>query len=379
MAQPFFPSFYSDTKVSVCPGRTIVLGGVTDSRRKNEDEYTFAFVTARVLNGMGEAYAPRVGSALSPEVRRQFKDEGMEAWTWYWMQSFSGCMPMGPAQEKTAVEIAKEKAAEVVETEKNLKEWFALRSGADWPKGSAVHVLEGLNRIWVKNTPTNLAKIAKAMEDATSNPLVEFDLRYVETDRKALSEVGYFCTNRVNAAVLLERLRARDDVKLLEAPRVITRPGEEAVLKGVLEYVYPTDYDVNHACTSQTVGTNTVCGSDSAGAVVEPQSFMMREVGTIVHVTPTLTDCGKAIDIDLCAQLVGEPEWKDYGAKVRWNSAATCDLPMEQPFFPVRVNADTKVDVSPGATFVVGGGADRRKGDEDKSVLVFVMPRLVDP
>ena len=240
-------------------------------------------------------------------------------------------------------------------------------------------MLEGLNRIWVKNTPTNLAKIAKAMEDATSNPLVEFDLRYVETDRKALSEVGYCCTNRVNAAVLLERLMARDDVKLLEAPRVITRPGEEAVLKGVLEYVYPTDYDVNHACTSQTVGTNTVCGSDSAGAVVEPQSFMMREVGTIVHVTPTLTDCGKAIDIDLCAQLVGEPEWKDYGAKVRWNSAATCDLPMEQPFFPVRVNADTKVDVSPGATFVVGGGADRRKGDEDKSVLVFVMPRLVDP
>lgn len=106
---------------------------------------------------------------------------------------------------------------------------------------------------------------------------------------------------------------------------------------------------------------------------------MMREVGSLVEVTPSLTDDGKMIDLAFEAQLVGEPEWKDYGVKAKLKGAATYDLPMEQPFFPVRVAADTKVSIRPGATFVVGGGADRRKGDEDKFVLLFVTPRLVEP
>ena len=358
MEQPFIPVFSADTKVSIRPGRTIVLGGVTDFRRKNADNFTLAFITARVLNGVGEVYAPRVEKGSSHEVRRRFEAEGM-------------------ASEKP--KTAQENAEEVAETEKFWREWFTLASGADWPEGAAVHELKGLNRIWVKNTPTNLVKIANTLEEVYGNALVEFDLRYVEAGRKALSEVGYFGTNRVNAAVLLERLMARDDARLLEAPRVITRPGEEAFLKGVLEYIYPTDYYVNHACTSQAVGTNTVYGSDSAGAAVEPQCFTMREVGTFVQVTPTLTADGKVIDIELDAQLVGEPEWKDYGAKAKWKGAATYDLTMEQPFFPVRASADTKIGVRPGSTCVFGGGADRRKGDEDKFVLIFVTPRLVDP
>ena len=375
MEQPFIPVFSADTKVSIRPGRTIVLGGVTDFRRKNADNFTLAFITARVLNGVGEVYAPRVEKGSLREVRRRFEAEGMESWTCHYVPTFVEYMRMASEKPKTA----QENAEEVAETEKFWREWFTLASGADWPEGAAVHELKGLNRIWVKNTPTNLVKIAKTLEEVYGNALVEFDLRYVEAGQKALSEVGYFGTNRVNAAVLLERLMARDDARLLEAPRVIARPGEEAVLKGVLEYIYPTDYDVNHACTSQTVGTNTVYGSDSAGAAVEPQCFTMREVGTFVQVTPTLTADGKVIDIELDAQLVGEPEWKDYGAKAKWKGATTYDLPMEQPFFPVRASADTKIGVRPGSTCVFGGGADRRKGDEDKFVLIFVTPRLVDP
>jgi type II secretory pathway component GspD/PulD (secretin) len=375
MEQPFIPVFSADTKVSIRPGRTIVLGGVTDSRRKNEDNFTLAFVTARILNGVGEAYAPRVEKGSSHEVRRRFESEGMEAWTCHYVPTFVEYMRMASEKPKTA----QENAEEVAETEKFWKEWFTLASGADWPEGAAVHELKGLNRIWVKNTPTNLVKIAKTLEEVYGNALVEFDLRYVEAGQKALSEVGYFGTNRVNAAVLLERLMARDDARLLEAPRVITRPGEEVVLKGVVEYIYPTDYDVDRDFSPRADGTNTVYVSDLAGAAVEPQCFTMREVGTFVQVTPTLTADGKVIDIELDAQLVGEPEWKDYGAKAKWKGAATYDLTMEQPFFPVRASADTKIGVRPGSTCVFGGGADRRKGDEDKFVLIFVTPRLVDP
>ena len=146
-----------------------------------------------------------------------------------------------------------------------------------------------------------------------------------------------------------------------------------------MEYIYPTDYYVNHAVSSQTDGSNTVYGVDSAGAAAEPQSFTMRETGTIVQITPSLTADGNFIDIDLNTQLVGEPEWKDYGAKAKWKGMATYDLPMEPPFFPVRATTDAKVSMRPGATYVFGGGADRRKGDEDKFVFIFVTPRLIDP
>lgn len=127
------------------------------------------------------------------------------------------------------------------------------------------------------------------------------------------------------------------------------------------------------------VGTNTISGIDSAGAAVEPQSFAIREVGTIVKITQSLTDDGNLIDIELNAQLIGEPEWKDFGAKAKWKGATTCDLSMEQPFFPVRACADAKISLRPGATSVFCGGADRRKGDEGKFVFIFVTPRLIDP
>ena len=215
---------------------------------------------------------------------------------------------------------------------------------------------------------------------------VEIDTSFVETGRAALEAVGYFDTNRVDAAVLQERLMARQDAKLLESLSVVTRSGEEAVGKQVVEYIYPTDYEVQLSrlpagcdtlpCNNAVPGTNSC---QCVLAAVEPQSFTMREVGSIVQVTPTVTDGADLIDLEFRADLVGEPEWKDYGAKAKWKDAATYDLPMEQPLFPVRAYVNTKVCVRPGRTLVFGGGADNRKGDEDKFVLVFVTPRLINP
>ena len=379
MEQPLIPVRASvDTKVSVRPGRTLVFGGVTDSRRANEDKFVLVFVTARLVDCADGEYGPTSRRVSDPEVRRKFESEGMESWTFYYRPIFIGCRMWSicdtndkPDKLKTPEEIAAEKAAAVVEREREWKEWLTMAVGVEWPEGSTVHELKSLNRLLVKNTPENLGKVAKGWTIALDARLVEFDIRYMSADRKTLSEVGYFSTNRVNAAVLQDRLMAHGGAKLLESPRLVTRLGEEAVLKGDMEYIYPTDYDVNQAVP--------VDGIDSAGTAVEPQSFTMREVGTIVQITPSLVDDGNLIDIELYTYLVGEPEWKDYGAKAKWKGAATYDLAMEQPFFPVRASTDTKVSMRPGATYVFGGGADRRKGDEDEFVFIFVTPRLIDP
>ena len=383
MEQPLIPVRASvDTKVSVRPGRTLVFGGVTDFRRANEDKFVLVFVTARLVDCADGEYGPTSRRLSDPEVRRKFESGGMESWTFFYQLSFDCCMMRAYPDPDAKPKTKEEKAAAVAEDERGIKEWLTEAAGVEWPDGSSLHNLRSLNRLWIKNTPENLAKVAKLWTNIHNDGYcrnIEFDIRYMSADRKTLSEVGYFGRGRINAAVLRDRLMAHGGARLLESPRLVTRPGEETVCKGVMEYIYPTDYEVNHALTSQMDGTNIVYGTDSAGAAVEPQSFTMRETGTIVQTTPSLTADGNFIDIELYTYLVGEPEWKDYGVKAKWKGAATYDLPMEQPFFPVRATTDAKVSMRPGATYVFGGGADRRKGDEDKFVFIFVTPRLIDP
>ena len=235
-------------------------------------------------------------------------------------------------------------------------------------------------------------------------------------------------------SMILHMLSQRSDTDLLSAPKVLTRPGEEAVMKVVTEYIYPTDYDVQLQSSSSGSGGSYGGGSQSAIlAVVEPQSFTMREVGVILQVTPTLTDDGNVVDLELNTQVVDEPTWKNYGMKIPFtgnssqmqnfmgigdiltgladvldtlgaglsaqqqqdfasaavSSATTAldnlasggndnmtyyDAPMEQPFFHVR-SVDSKISVYPGATIVMGGLiTEARKAMDDKIPFLGDIP-----
>ena len=198
-------------------------------------------------------------------------------------------------------------------------------------------------------------------------------------------------------------------------------------MKVVTEYIYPTDYDVQLQSSSSGGGGYSGGSSQSAIlAVVEPQSFTMREVGVILQVTPTLTDDGQVVDLELNTQVVDEPTWKNYGMRIPftgnasagnfsvtigdgpfadqgytpsrdimeaivtryWNAVATMfenisggnqnityyDAPMEQPFFHVR-SVDSKVSVYPGATIVMGGLiTEARKAMDDKIPFLGDIP-----
>ena len=229
----------------------------------------------------------------------------------------------------------------------------------EWPDGSLSVNVKALGGVRVLNTPQNHAKIEAALNVLDAKPhTVELDCRFVEAGREALAAAGYFATNRVDGATLLSRLMARDDVKLLEAPRVAVTENCEATMKGLMLYRYPQDFDV-------MIGTGA-----------EPQNFKEQEVGTILTVTPTLIRTSeKFFDLAVNYRLDGTPEWKNYGADAKWKKAKAYDLKMEQPFFRERMNIDSHVTVKPGTTVLLGGGADAPDG-RSKAVLVFVTPRL---
>ena len=229
---------------------------------------------------------------------------------------------------------------------------------------------------------------------------------------------------RVNAflgtadlSMILHMLSQRSDTDLLSAPKVVTKSGENAIIKVVTEYIYPQDYDVQLQSSSSSGSSQT--GSSSAIlAVVEPQNFTMREVGVILDVTPTYSEAnGGTIDLELKPQVVEEPTWKNYGMQIpftgnppsfipslSWLTGGALDemeravtdliranpdeiagkyvdsgiksmnpstityydAPMEQPFFHVR-SIDSKVSITPGSTVVMGGLiTEQRKAMDDK-------------
>ena len=244
-------------------------------------------------------------------------------------------------------------------------------------------------------------------------------------------------------SMILHMLSQRSDTDLLSAPKVVTKSGQEATIKVVTIYRYPTDYDVTIQSTSGGSSSGYNSSGSSSGKIlpmVEPQNFEQQEVGVILTCTPDVSAEGQMINLQLTPKVIGEPEWRDYGMKVPleavmgekrgmfgemniqgtaselanlMNSVSQSNtdsdeiqwftVPMEQPFFKER-SIDTHVSIYNGATIVMGGLiTEERKSMEDKipflgdipfigrlfrsrsewsnkrNLLIFVTARLVDP
>ena len=279
----------------------------------------------------------------------------------------------------------------------------------------------------------------KTVADTDGNRVYSSGGRFLSTSGNLISGEGNAYNDqfmRVNAflgnadlSMILHMLAQRSDTDLLSAPKVVTKSGENAIIKVVTEYIFPRDYDVQLQSSSSSSGGYNSGGSQSAIlAIVEPQNFDMREVGVILDVTPTYSEAnGGIIDLELKPQVVDEPTWKNYGMKIPftgnssqsnftigaltppfgdaepsdpalkesiiadyWNAIATLyrnlvgggsnnnityyDAPMEQPFFHVR-SIDSKVSITPGSTVVMGGLiTEQRKAMDDKIPFLGDLP-----
>ena len=292
---------------------------------------------------------------------------------------------------------------------------YASSSGASWIRGDGSHRNIGINAFG-------------GTSDYTTGQ------RYLSTLSNHISGEGRSTNDqfmRVNAflgaadlSVILHMLSQRSDTDLLSAPKVVTKSGNEAVIKVVTIYRYPQDYDVTIQSTSSGSGTS-VSGGTTGGSdgkilpMVEPQNFEQQEVGVILTVTPELSPEG-LINLALEPKVISEPTWKDYGMKVPMSAVMSSSaqtlammsgeedmnwftVPMEQPFFKER-SINTHVTLYNGSTIVMGGLiTEERKSMEDKipflgdipfvgrlfrsrsewsnkrNLLIFVSGRLVDP
>ena len=293
-------------------------------------------------------------------------------------------------KEFGASTVKSEVIAKESDEDRELKEFFARCCGVTWPVGSSCTYVKAISKLRVRNTPENLKLIDEFIDEVKARgDLLEVQARFVRVTQKTLDEIGAELIpgkgagyrydlaefDAVPAGELERRLAARRDLVGNKVCRVTTRNGEEAVFKDVAEYIYPTDYDVLMSSYEQRGSNDWVRVREHGFSTVEPQSFTMREVGSILQVTPTLTDDGQVVDLEINAQIVAPPEWMDYGMQLPSANGGSYALPMKQPFFPV-ASSDTKLTVAPGETVLASSGVFQEKTDETE--LVFVRTRKLD-
>ena len=295
-------------------------------------------------------------------------------------------------------------------------------NGATWYRwGSSKHGKIGLNAINGDSSYTTGHRWLSDLGNHVSGDGVSNNDRFMRLNA---------FLGGVDLSMILHMLSQRSDTDLLSAPKVLTRPGEEAVMKVVTEYIYPTDYNVQLSQNNSSWGGN----ASPTLAMVEPESFTMREVGVILQATPTLTDEGNLIDLTLDARVIDEPTWKNYGMRIPYatqsqsvdytgitsiftglqsilsslgkdmsdtlkesfaqtavesatsalNNLSSADnsnityyeAPMEQPFFHQR-SVQSSVSVYPGATIVMGGLiTEVRRAMDDKIPVLGDIPFL---
>ena len=247
--------------------------------------------------------------------------------------------------------------------------------GVDWPEGSIVGNSSNINYICVRNTSENIEKFERFLSKAGVLPKnVEVDVKFVEAGRSALSAVGYFDGARTNAAIMLEKLLSRGDVKLLHATRGVATFGEQSVFKSVTEYYYPRLYDV------EFIGKSLQCTNQgsSVSAVASPNDFLQEEFGAIVDVSVDESADRKRLYVQLGAYLRDSPEWKDFAFKTHRQRGLDSDFKMELPFTPLRMEIDSRFYVHSGETVVLGGLTDAHDKKRDVLVLMFVTIRVLD-
>ena len=196
---------------------------------------------------------------------------------------------------------------------------------------------------------------------------------------------------------VLHALQQRGNSDLLSAPKVTTQSGQEAAIRVVTEYIYPTDFEVTPVTATSANGDTIVIGG-----IVEPSGFEMREVGVILTVLPEVSPEG-LINLNLRPEVVEDPIFKNYGTVFTDSEGNVQQLNMEMPFFKTR-RIETSILIYNGATVVMGGMiTEQRKDVDDKvpilgdipligrlfrsryehsekrNLLIFVTARLVDP
>jgi len=186
---------------------------------------------------------------------------------------------------------------------KTYKAFFS-DMGVTWPEGSELKDLAAIGEIEITNTQENIERLHNILVMANLTPcMIDIRVDFVEYD---LNDIDKLARDDNISNESLQALWKKGAARLLSSGRTLTKNGQEAVVRGVTEYIYPTEFEVR-----PKLALNKKM-RDQTTATVEPQNFEMREVGNILQVVPELDVYGNQITLLTNPQHVSAPQWKNY-------------------------------------------------------------------
>ncbi len=194
--------------------------------------------------------------------------------------------------------------------------------------------------------------------------------------------------------LVMRGLDQKKGVDLLSAPRVTTKPGQQAVIEIIREFRYPTEFEQPQI--PQTFGgQNNGGGGGLAGLLggggggsfpvtpTTPTTFEVKNTGVTLQVEPQIGPDGYSIDMNLAPQVVEFEGFINYGSPIQTTSTNALGQQVvniltpnviNQPIFATR-KVTTNVTVFDGATVVLGGLVrEDVQSVEDKTPIIGDVP-----
>lgn len=161
--------------------------------------------------------------------------------------------------------------------------------------------------------------------------------------------------NDIPLDLAISAMEQEGTADVLNAPKVTTKSGNEAVIKVVETHRYPLDYDVE-------TGQRTA-------PVVKPQDWENKDLGVVLKVEPTVDVENETIELELNPEITKFVGYDDYivgfnSYETGGNNASTFvgdgrTLIAKVPYFKTR-SISTQVTISDGSTVVMGGLVDEQ-------------------
>ncbi len=360
MEQPFFHSHTIMTQIMVSDGVRILVGGGMNN--ETGDKTVYAFATARLLDADGKPVRQH------DPVRRQMEAEAQ--------RSAERLARAAAADADNSLELRSYRVYPVLRDRFNTihgdsispREYLSIYARVGWPEGADARYSHVSSRLHVLNSRANQRRVKKALADAgLILAQVEIQADFVEYRMEDVDALAR--ENKLDPDHLLALWKQGRGV-LRYAPRIVTQSGQEAIIRGATEYIYPTAFDIADTGVTNATDSSVVSG------VVEPGSFETREVGMLFAVVANASADARTIGLILTPETVRPPAWKNYGPVRHAPDGGKHEWRMEQPFFHTHT-LTTQAVVSDGGRVMIGGGMKNKEGD--RTVYVFLTARLIDP
>ena len=153
---------------------------------------------------------------------------------------------------------------------------------------------------------------------------------------------------------------------------VIARSGETATSEGILEYIYPTEYEPFKAPTDTPSSESSEESSSAPSFIVPPTptAFETRNTGGTLEVQPTIGVNNHLVDLRFAPEIVDHVKNESWG---KWEGP-NGEVPIEMPtFFSSRANSGmTTIDGQYSLAATTSMLGEDGKPDHQRKLLFFV-------